>query len=77
MMPFKKLAMRLGALIIAILIGFSLRYTLVSRGTVQTAAASEEPIEMVVLMYHSINSNPNRVGDYTITPDALRTDLEF
>ena len=77
MMPFKKLAMRLGALIIAILVGFSLRYTLVSHGTVQTAAASEEPIEMVVLMYHSINSNPNRVGDYTITPDALRTDLEF
>ena len=36
-----------------------------------------EPVEMVVLMYHSIHSNPNKAGDYVITPDALRQDLEF
>ena len=37
----------------------------------------EKAVEMVVLMYHSVNSNSAKAGDYVITPDALRKDLEF
>lgn len=37
----------------------------------------EEPVPMVVLMYHSIDSNPRRSGPYTITPEELRKDLEY
>ena len=36
-----------------------------------------ETTEMVVLMYHSVNSNRSKAGDYVITPDALRSDLDF
>ncbi len=40
-------------------------------------AYEEEPVEMVVLMYHSIDSHENRSDRYTITPQALRRDLEY
>lgn len=36
-----------------------------------------EPVSMAVLMYHSVNSNANRSGDYVITPDALRRDFDY
>lgn len=40
-------------------------------------AYEEAPVEMVVLMYHSVDSNPGRSGPYTITPEALRADLQY
>ena len=36
-----------------------------------------EPIDIPVLMYHSINSRESRTGDYVITPKAFRKDLEW
>lgn len=37
----------------------------------------EEPIDLPVLMYHSINSRESKAGEYVITPEALREDLEW
>lgn len=37
----------------------------------------EKPVRMVVLMYHSIDSNPCRSGSYTITPAEFRKDLTY
>lgn len=48
-----------------------------TRATVSVAEAAEKPIRMPVLMYHSINSKESRAGDYVITPEALRGDLEW
>lgn len=36
-----------------------------------------KPVDMVVLMYHSINSKESKAGDYVITPWALRQDLDY
>lgn len=36
-----------------------------------------EPIDIPVLMYHSINSRESKTGDYVITPSAFRKDLEW
>lgn len=44
---------------------------------VTAMAPVHSPIEMAVIMYHSVNSNPSKSGDYVITPDALRRDLEY
>lgn len=35
------------------------------------------PVEMVVLMYHSIMNNESRAGDYIITPEAFEKDLKY
>ncbi|MEG2086916.1 MAG: polysaccharide deacetylase family protein [Angelakisella sp.] len=35
------------------------------------------PVKMAVLMYHSVNSNDKRSGEYVITPAALRCDLAY
>lgn len=43
--------------------------------TVSVEAAAQEPIDLPVLMYHSINSREKKAGDYVITPEALRSDL--
>lgn len=42
-----------------------------------TKTAGEQPIDMPVLMYHSINSKESKAGEYVITPGALREDLEW
>ena len=34
-------------------------------------------IELPVLMYHAIMSDPGRSGEYVITPDEFRRDLEY
>lgn len=47
------------------------------RAVVSTVDAAQRPIEMPVLMYHSINSKESKAGDYVITPAALRKDLEW
>ncbi|MEG1942377.1 MAG: polysaccharide deacetylase family protein [Angelakisella sp.] len=46
---------------------------------VSTAArcVAAEPVKMVILMYHSVNSRESRSGDYVITPAALRRDLAY
>lgn len=36
-----------------------------------------QSVELVVLMYHSVNSKEGRAGDFVITPAALRQDLEY
>jgi len=48
-----------------------------SRAVVSVEAAAQKPIELPVLMYHSINSKESKAGDYVITPGALRGDLEW
>ena len=48
-----------------------------SRAVISVAEAAQKPIELPVLMYHSINSRESRAGDYVITPAALRGDLEW
>lgn len=35
------------------------------------------PVEMVVLMYHSVMSKQSRAGDYIITPAAFEDDLKY
>ncbi len=40
------------------------------------AAASADPPEMVVLMYHAINQNEGKAGDYVIPPWELEADLK-
>lgn len=40
-------------------------------------AAIPKPVNMVVLMYHSVNTHESRTGDYVITPAALKKDLEY
>ena len=41
------------------------------------AAAADEGIKLPVLMYHAIMSDPARSGDYVITPEAFRRDMEY
>lgn len=48
-----------------------------SVATISIAEAAEHPIRLPVLMYHSVNSKESRAGDYVITPDAFRQDLEW
>ena len=48
-----------------------------ARATISVADAAERPIDIPVLMYHSINSNKNRASDYVITPAAFRGDMEW
>lgn len=44
----------------------------------QTAAAGQgEAAQVPILMYHSILKNPNKTGEYVITPDQLKSDLEY
>ncbi|MCI8653583.1 MAG: polysaccharide deacetylase family protein [Angelakisella sp.] len=47
------------------------------QAVVSVAEAAQKPIPLPVLMYHSINSKESRAGDYVITPEALRSDLEW
>lgn len=49
----------------------------VENPAVPASADSPQQVRMAVLMYHSVNSNECRVGDYVITPWALRRDLEY
>lgn len=48
-----------------------------SVAAISTAEAAEHPIDLPVLMYHSVNSKESRAGDYVITPAAFRQDLEW
>lgn len=48
-----------------------------SRAVVSVETAAQKPIDLPVLMYHSINSRESKAGDYVITPGALRGDLEW
>jgi len=48
-----------------------------ARAVVSAVDAAQKPIELPVLMYHSINSKESKAGDYVITPAALRGDLEW
>lgn len=43
----------------------------------KASAAEGEGIKLPVLMYHAIMSDPNRMGEYVITPQAFRRDLEY
>ena len=45
--------------------------------SVMTGTKTLEPVEMVVLMYHSINSKESHSNDYVITPQALEQDLKY
>ena len=47
------------------------------RAVVSAVDAAQRPIRMPVLMYHSVNSKESKAGDYVITPQALRGDLEW
>lgn len=38
---------------------------------------AEKGTSMVVLMYHAVNSNAKKVGDYVITPQAFERDLSY
>ena len=40
-------------------------------------AAEDEGIKLPVLMYHAIINDYSRSGEYVITPEALRRDLEY
>lgn len=48
-----------------------------AQATISTAEAAQRPIDLPVLMYHSINSKESKAGEYVITPAALREDLEW
>ena len=48
-----------------------------ARAVVSAVDAAQRPVDLPVLMYHSINSRESRAGDYVITPGALRGDLEW
>lgn len=41
------------------------------------AAAEDDGIRLPVLMYHAIISDPSRAGEYVITPEAFRRDMEY
>ena len=41
------------------------------------ALSVPKEVKMPVLMYHSIHSNPQKAGDYVITPEALERDLQY
>jgi len=41
------------------------------------ARAAADEIELPVLMYHAIMADPGRSGDYVITPEAFRQDLDY
>ena len=44
---------------------------------VMAGTKTMEPVEMVVLMYHSVNSKESRSNDYVITPNAFEADLKY
>lgn len=62
----------ISAVLAAVLLGVTV---LCSGGAIP--AMTLPGVDMVVLMYHSINSKESRSGDYVITPAALRKDLEY
>lgn len=72
----KKLYSGLAAGLAVLLLGAA---ALCRSGAIPTIAMPGEakPVDMVVLMYHSVNSKASRAGDYVITPAALRRDLEY
>lgn len=48
-----------------------------ARAVISTVDAAQKPIDLPVLMYHSINSKESKAGEYVITPAALREDLKW
>lgn len=48
-----------------------------ARAAISAVDAMNKPIDLPVLMYHSINSKESKAGEYVITPAALREDLEW
>lgn len=78
-MRLPKFLLRLTAIGLVML----MTWTLVHSGREVAAALAPapehatKPVEMVVLMYHAVNSDAKRSGDYVITPEALRRDLNF
>ena len=43
----------------------------------EALAAEAEGIRLPVLMYHAIISDPDRMGEYVITPQAFRRDMDY
>jgi peptidoglycan/xylan/chitin deacetylase (PgdA/CDA1 family) len=41
------------------------------------ANTKEEGIELPIIMYHSVLKDTSRSGDYIVTPDTLKSDLEY
>ncbi|MEG1776393.1 MAG: polysaccharide deacetylase family protein [Clostridia bacterium] len=41
------------------------------------ASATEKPITLPILMYHSLLKHPIRANDYTVSPDVFAADLEY
>lgn len=81
--------LRLWAAVLALLLGIGTLYLSVravpamaevlenSDFEIPRILSKEKTVEMVVLMYHSINEKPDKSGDFVITPQALRQDLEY
>lgn len=44
---------------------------------VMAGLGAPQEIRMPVLMYHSVNSNSKKSGDYVVTPQALENDLKY
>ena len=69
---------RITAILLAVATGLALfRWGKMQITSVSTAASTEQPVRMVVLMCHAINSNPKKSGDYVITAKALEKDLQY
>lgn len=43
----------------------------------QTAAESEQAVELPIIMYHGLLQDPKRSGAYVITPDVFEKDLQY
>lgn len=70
---------RVLSMIALVLAVFYLAENMLRPAVKQTSApvVSGEQVEMIVLMYHSINSKPSKSGDFVITPQALESDLKY
>ncbi len=44
---------------------------------VSSAAEPEKTVSLPILMYHHISTDPERWGDYTVSPEMLRGDLAY
>lgn len=74
-MRMRKLLIRMGATILILSVLFAWNQRAQNQATV--LAAGEQGVSVPIVMYHSILKDQSRAGQYVLSPDALRADLDY
>ncbi|MDE5859408.1 MAG: polysaccharide deacetylase family protein, partial [Oscillospiraceae bacterium] len=62
---------------VLVLAGFAVKLTADSLKYEPAAAEASEEIFVPVIMYHSLLKDPDRAGDYIVSPDTFKADMKY